>query len=82
MNDAAAAPRPDIVFEDFEKADYAGWTVEGEAFGTKPAGGGYGSRSRIRAPAFQITSGTESSNPSTRPRPTAQESGWQRRSKP
>jgi uncharacterized protein (DUF608 family) len=28
--------RPDIVFEDFEKASYDGWTVEGEAFGAEP----------------------------------------------
>ncbi|MGI9427495.1 MAG: GH116 family glycosyl hydrolase, partial [Bythopirellula sp.] len=28
--------RPDIVFEDFEKATYEGWTVEGEAFGAAP----------------------------------------------
>jgi uncharacterized protein (DUF608 family) len=30
--------RPDIVFEDFENG-YGGWTVEGNAFGTKPAPG-------------------------------------------
>jgi len=29
-------PRPDIPFEDFERPDYAGWTVEGEAFGAGP----------------------------------------------
>ena len=28
--------RPDIVFEDFEKSSYDGWTVEGEAFGAGP----------------------------------------------
>lgn len=27
------------VFEDFEKGSYDGWTVKGEAFGKKPAGG-------------------------------------------
>jgi len=32
------APRPDIVFEDFEHG-YGKWTVEGEAFGTEPAPG-------------------------------------------
>jgi len=28
--------RPDICFEDWSKATYEGWTVEGEAFGTGP----------------------------------------------
>ena len=28
--------RPDIVFEDFERTDYAGWTVDGTAFGSGP----------------------------------------------
>jgi len=28
--------RPDIVFEDFEKESYEGWTVEGNAFGAAP----------------------------------------------
>ena len=28
--------RPDILFEDFEKSSYDGWTVEGEAFGDGP----------------------------------------------
>lgn len=28
--------RPEVVFEDFEKATYEGWTVEGTAFGTGP----------------------------------------------
>ena len=32
----AARPRPDILFEDFERPDYAGWTVEGTAFGAGP----------------------------------------------
>jgi non-lysosomal glucosylceramidase len=32
-------PRPTVVFEDFEGGDYAGWTVEGKAFGTAPATG-------------------------------------------
>ncbi|WP_394838295.1 non-lysosomal glucosylceramidase [Pendulispora rubella] len=29
-------PRPDILFEDFEAATYAGWTVTGTAFGAGP----------------------------------------------
>jgi hypothetical protein len=29
--------RPDILFEDFEKATYDGWDVEGTAFGKEPA---------------------------------------------
>ncbi len=33
---ADASSEPDRVFEDFEKADYAGWTVTGEAFGEGP----------------------------------------------
>jgi len=28
--------RPDITFADFEGGDWAGWTVEGEAFGSRP----------------------------------------------
>lgn len=40
---AAAKPpkesRPPIVLADFEGGDYGDWTVEGEAFGEKPAGG-------------------------------------------
>jgi uncharacterized protein (DUF608 family) len=35
---ASRAGRPDQVFEDFEHA-YENWTVEGKAFGTRPAGG-------------------------------------------
>jgi uncharacterized protein (DUF608 family) len=35
---AAAQPAaPDIVFEDWNKDDYDGWTVEGAAFGDRPA---------------------------------------------
>lgn len=33
------APRPTILFSDFERGDYEGWTIEGEAFGTAPATG-------------------------------------------
>lgn len=29
-------PRPEIVFEDFERDTHEGWTVEGTAFGTRP----------------------------------------------
>lgn len=36
--DAKHAPRTDV-FAHFDGADYAGWTVEGEAFGTAPARG-------------------------------------------
>ncbi|RME94128.1 MAG: hypothetical protein D6766_06675 [Verrucomicrobia bacterium] len=32
----ATSDRPDILFEDFEKPDYSGWTVEGDAFGSGP----------------------------------------------
>jgi uncharacterized protein (DUF608 family) len=28
--------QPDVIFEDWDKDDYQGWTVEGEAFGTGP----------------------------------------------
>ena len=33
---ASEKPRDDIVFEDFEKTTYDGWTTEGEAFGDGP----------------------------------------------
>lgn len=29
--------RPDVIFEDWNKDNYEGWTVEGTAFGTQPA---------------------------------------------
>ena len=32
-----APAQPDVVFEDWNKDSYAGWTVEGTAFGTRPA---------------------------------------------
>jgi len=35
----AERDRPKIVLADFEGADYGRWKVEGEAFGTRPAGG-------------------------------------------
>ena len=36
QKDPPAETRPDIVFEDFEKPTYEGWTVEGQAFGSEP----------------------------------------------
>ncbi|MCA9265259.1 MAG: hypothetical protein KDA60_15470 [Planctomycetales bacterium] len=33
---AEKAPGPDILFDDFERANYDGWTVEGDAFGSGP----------------------------------------------
>ncbi|MFO1055313.1 MAG: GH116 family glycosyl hydrolase [Planctomycetota bacterium] len=36
---AAIPAAPPTVFEDFERSDYQGWKVEGEAFGTGPAKG-------------------------------------------
>lgn len=35
-DEPAEAPRPDVVFEDWSKENYDGWTVEGAAFGTGP----------------------------------------------
>ncbi len=35
----AHADNPDIIYADFEKADYGDWKVEGEAFGQGPARG-------------------------------------------
>ena len=32
----AVQTRPDILFDDFEKTTYEGWTAEGQAFGTGP----------------------------------------------
>lgn len=43
---AAPAPRPEIVFDDFEKPAYEGWKGEGKAFGTGPA-------ERKNIPAYQ-----------------------------
>ena len=34
--DAIANERGDIIFEDFEKSNYEGWRVEGQAFGKRP----------------------------------------------
>ncbi|MDW8038650.1 MAG: GH116 family glycosyl hydrolase, partial [Thermoguttaceae bacterium] len=34
--EATRPARPDILFEDFEKSTYEGWTVEGTAFGAGP----------------------------------------------
>jgi uncharacterized protein (DUF608 family) len=41
-----AAQRPDVLFEDFEKDTYAGWQVEGTAFGRGPV-------KRSDVPAYQ-----------------------------
>ncbi len=38
-SDGLAMLRPDIVFEDFERGDYANWTSSGTAFGRTPAAG-------------------------------------------
>lgn len=43
---SVSATRPDIVFEDFEKEDYSGWTVEGTAFGKGPV-------SKAQVPEYQ-----------------------------
>jgi len=37
LGSSAAAARPDIAFDDWSKETYAGWTVEGTAFGSGPA---------------------------------------------
>jgi uncharacterized protein (DUF608 family) len=44
--------RPDIPFEDFERPDWAGWTVEGTAFGPGPV-------EAARMPAYQGQVGAE-----------------------
>ena len=49
---SAAAARPDRVFADFEGGDFAGWTVEGTAFGSRPF-------RRDELPARQPVTGTE-----------------------
>jgi len=36
LREPKRSPRSDIVFEDFEKQDYAGWTATGTAFGNSP----------------------------------------------
>ena len=41
-----ASVRPDILFEDFE-GDYGKWTVEGKAFGEKPASGTLPSQQQV-----------------------------------
>jgi uncharacterized protein (DUF608 family) len=40
------SPRPDIVFEDFERETYEGWTASGTAFGSGPV-------ERRKLPAYQ-----------------------------
>lgn len=42
----AEPPRPDLLFEDFEKETYEGWTVTGTAFGSGP-------REKAKMPAYQ-----------------------------
>ena len=41
-----AKPRPDVLFEDFERG-YEKWTVEGTAFGKKPASGTLPNQQRV-----------------------------------
>ena len=41
-----SAQRPDIIYEDFE-GGYDRWSVEGEAFGSSPAHGGFSNQQRI-----------------------------------
>lgn len=43
---AQAASRPDILFEDFENG-YDRWTITGNAFGAKPAGGTLSKQQRV-----------------------------------
>ena len=43
----AEAARPPEVFADFEGGNYGDWTLEGEAFGEKPAGGTLESQQRV-----------------------------------
>ena len=43
------APREPLVFADFEGDDYAGWTVEGEAFGAGPAQGTLANQNTVSA---------------------------------
>jgi len=49
----ASAPtdpaRPPVVFADFEGGNYGTWTVEGAAFGTKPAGGTLANQQAVSA---------------------------------
>lgn len=52
VKQGAGAPREDVVFENWEKDNYAGWKVQGEAFGTKPA-------RRTDAPAYMGNLGGE-----------------------
>ncbi|MSR62244.1 MAG: hypothetical protein EXS08_07355 [Planctomycetes bacterium] len=49
---ASGAERPDILFEDFERDDYANWSVAGTAFGAGPS-------AAARMPAYQGTVGAE-----------------------
>ena len=44
---APTETREPIVLADFEGTDYGDWTIEGEAFGTKPAAGTIGSQQKV-----------------------------------
>ena len=48
----ATPARPDVLFEDFEKETYAGWTVSGTAFGSGPV-------ERTKIPKYQGDVGGE-----------------------
>ena len=50
VSEAPQDPRPEIVFEDFERANYEGWTIEGTAFGNEPV-------VAARMPAYQGDTG-------------------------
>ena len=41
------APRPPVVLADFEGGDYGDWSTEGDAFGSKPAGGTLPSQQQV-----------------------------------
>ena len=42
-----APAREPIVLADFESGDYGDWTIEGQAFGAKPAGGTLGGQQKV-----------------------------------
>ena len=50
IKQVAASDRPDIVFDDFEKETYEGWTVTGTAFGNGPV-------EKSKMPAYQFDRG-------------------------
>lgn len=53
--EAAAQPRPDILFEDWHKPAYDGWTAEGAAFGAGPV-------KKAAAPSYQGDLGGDTEN--------------------